>query len=63
MAKARGEELQKHTLNLRKGDMEALEALFPRYQPSVMARTIISKFIDKAKLVEEQTPEVKDINL
>lgn len=63
MAKAKVESLKKHTLNLREGDMEALALLFPRYQPSVMVRRIVSKFIDKANDVETNDPDLDNINL
>lgn len=41
------EPLQKHTMNLRSGDMDKLRSLFPGMEPSVVARQIISRFIDK----------------
>lgn len=49
MAKPKTEELTKHTLNLRSGDLQELAVLFPKKHPSVMVREIISKFIDRTK--------------
>lgn len=63
MARNKVEELKKHTLNLREGDMEALGALFPRFHPSVMVRKIVSKFVDKARNVEEQKVSPDSIDL
>lgn len=47
------DELQKHTLNLRAGDIEKIEALFPGKAPSTIVRTLISKFVDKSMAVRE----------
>jgi len=44
---AKSEELQKHTLNLRAGDMDRLRDLFPDIPPSNMVRTIISRYVDE----------------
>jgi hypothetical protein len=63
MARPKVEELQKHTLNLRKGDMEALDELFPKYPSSVMVRRIISKFVDKVRSVPENNLDTPDIDL
>lgn len=41
------ENLQKHTLNLRAGDVDELARLFPRHQTSVLIRTLVSNFVDK----------------
>jgi len=63
MGRPKTEELKKHTLNLRDGDMETLAELFPRFHPSVMVRRIVSKFVDKSRHVPEQAIETPDINL
>ena len=63
MARKKAEELKKHTLNLRDGDMEALAELFPRYNPSVMVRRIVSRFIDQTRQVPENKIEPKNIDL
>jgi hypothetical protein len=63
MARAKTEELQKHTLNLRAGDMDALDELFPRVPASVMVRRVISKFVDKIRHVPETDTDIPDIEL
>lgn len=63
MARKKTEELRKHTLNLRAGDMEALKELFPKYDASVMVRRIVSKFIDKAREVPENKIDTPDLTL
>lgn len=60
MARMKTEELKKHTLNLRDGDMEKLTALFPSVQSSVMVRKIISRFIDKQMAVREEQVQLRD---
>jgi len=40
-----GDTLQKHTLNLYKGDFERMSELYPRCGASVAIREIIHKFI------------------
>jgi hypothetical protein len=66
MARVKTEELTKHTLNLRTGDMEALDALFPRHAPSVIVRQIVSKFVYRTRAVaapsELPTPDL-DLDL
>lgn len=62
MAKPKTEELQKHTLNLRAGDMDAIEALFPGRQPTVIIRRLISQFVDRSNKVDER-PVSTNINL
>lgn len=42
----KNEELQKHTLNLRAGDMEKLRDFFPDLPSSSLIRTIISRYVD-----------------
>ena len=63
MGRKKAEELKKHTLNLREGDMEALAELFPRFNPSVMVRRIVSRFIDQTRKVSENKVEPKDLEL
>jgi hypothetical protein len=63
MGRPKTEELQKHTLNLRTGDLEALATLFPRQPPSIIVRRIISKFVDQSTSVAEETPDVPDLSL
>lgn len=61
MSKAKTEELKKHTLNLRDGDMEQLAILFPKHSPSVMARKIISKFIDRTMVEMEGNEDLNKV--
>ena len=63
MARPKTEELKKHTLNLREGDMEALVELFPKLHPSTVVRQIVSKFIDKVRNVPEQPVENLNIDM
>lgn len=60
MARGKTEELQKHTLNLRAGDMELIQELFPKFPASVLVRNVISKFVDKVRNVPENDVEVPD---
>lgn len=55
MVRPKSEELKKHTLNLREGDMEKLELLFPQLRPSVILRKIVSRFVDNAMSAAEST--------
>lgn len=41
------EALQKHTLNLREGDMDKLRDLVPDLAPAVLIRLIVSTFVDR----------------
>lgn len=54
MSRQKTEELTKHTMNLRTGDLEKLQQLFPKIPASVSARRIISRFVDKQMQVLEQ---------
>jgi len=63
MARQKTEELKKHTLNLREGDMEALAELFPKFHPSVMVRRIVSKFVDQVSHVPEEDLDLPHIDL
>jgi len=49
-------ELSKHTLNLRKGDMETLRQYFPKTGGSVVIRELVASFVDR-KLKTELTGE------
>lgn len=57
MARRKTEELHKHTLNLRAGDMEKIASLFPQQSASYIIRRLISKFVDKTSAVENHLPE------
>ena len=65
MGRPKTNDLQKHTLNLRAGDMKRLGELFPNRSPSVMIRRLVSTFIDRIDAPEE-TPasiDTTSINL
>lgn len=61
MARPKNHDLEKKTLNLRKGDFEKLAALHPHPGPSVMLRKIISAYVD-SKAGENRTSNL-DIKL
>lgn len=57
--------LQKHTLNLRKGDWDFIEAMYAArgISTSQVVRALISNFVDQRKNeAEEETPKL-DIDL
>lgn len=41
------EDLQKHTLNLRAGDYERLQSLYPEVGAALVIRKIVSAFLDR----------------
>ncbi len=41
------EDLQKHTLNLRRGDYERLQGLYPEIGAGAVIRRIVSNFLDR----------------
>ena len=58
---AKNDMLQKHTLNLRAGDMEKLRDFFPDLPASSLIRTIISRYVDS---MEGNVPSTEvDINI
>ena len=42
----KNEDLQKHTLNLRAGDMERIRDFFPEIPASNIVRQVISRYVD-----------------
>ncbi len=44
---AKSEDLQKHTLNLRAGDVDKLRDFFPDSPPTNLIRTIVSRYVDE----------------
>jgi hypothetical protein len=44
---AKNEELTKHTLHLRAGDMDRLKALFPDIGASLVIRKLVINFLDR----------------
>lgn len=63
MARPKNEQLQKHTMNFRAGDMEALQHIFPNYAPAVVVRQLISRFIDRANAAAADKIPQEDIGL
>lgn len=63
MARSKTEELQKHTLNLRAGDMQAIEEMLPSKPASVVVRRVISKFVDNLRNVPGENVDVPDIEM
>jgi hypothetical protein len=51
--------LQKHTLNLRVGDMEKIKEYYPDVPASNIIRMIVSRFIDQIEAGAEQTANVE----
>lgn len=49
MARQKDFGLQKHTLNLRAGDIEALRQFIPDREPSVVLRQLLSRFVDSLR--------------
>lgn len=54
----KNEDLQKHTLNLRAGDVERLRDFFPDIPASNLIRTIISRYVDELE-GQSTRPDVK----
>lgn len=54
----KNEDLQKHTLNLRAGDVDKLRDAFPDIPVSNLIRTIISRYVDDLE-VKRATPSVE----
>ena len=63
MARPKTEELSKHTLNLRAGDLDELALLFPGKSPTTIVRRIVSRFIDNVKKTKEQSIAPDDISI
>jgi hypothetical protein len=51
---SKNEELQKHTLNLHRGDYEKLQSMFPDLGAGPVIRQIVRNFIERAE-AETQT--------
>ena len=45
----KSEDLQKHTLNLRSGDYERLQSLYPNLGAAVVIRQLVSNYLDRDK--------------
>lgn len=57
MARAKDHNLQKHTINLRAGDMDALRAMLPNREPSLVLRQLLSNFVDNLRKKSSGLPE------
>jgi len=55
MSKSRDPSLQKHTMNLRRGDFDKMGELFPQLGPSKALRQLVQKFVDKHYAKQETT--------
>ena len=55
---AKNEALQKHTFNLRAGDVDRLRDFFPDIPPSNLIRTILSRYVDELE-GSNTKPDVK----
>lgn len=53
--------LQKHTLNLRMGDYDVIQAAYAErgIAAAVVIRALVSKFADKLLSSHEKTPEIE----
>lgn len=66
MAPRKTEDLEKKTMNFRKGDFALVKQIFPNRDESVMVRKILSAFLDRQVRASEAVPvapEGVDINI
>lgn len=56
-------DLQKHTLNLYRGDYEKLRAAYPDIGAAVVIRRVIRKFIDRIEASAGETDVDLSINI
>ena len=61
MARRKNDDLQKVTLNLRRGDMSKMAEMFPDIGSSVAIRTLVSTYLDK--YYRTSSPKDIDANL
>lgn len=61
MPRPKIEGLQKHTLNLREGDIQALRELMPNREPTAVIRQLVSNFVDKLQSASKTPKEPVDI--
>jgi len=62
----RNEDLQKHTLHLRRGDWDYLESIFKPngITTSAAVRTLVSQFVDRKRREEEDRQgRLPDVNI
>lgn len=64
MAKKADDDLQKHTLNLYKGDLEEVAAMLPDLKKTVVVREIVRDFIRKHQAAAPKLePLIEEIEL
>lgn len=56
MPPPKNHDLVKKTLNLRRGDFEAMASLFPSLEPSQAIRQLISAFVDRHQSAPKPIP-------
>lgn len=55
------EELQKHTINLYKGDYARLQAMYPDVGANIVIRKLIRKHVNKA--MEPKEVQIEDLEI
>jgi len=56
---AKNEDLQKHTLNLFRGDYDALALLFPDLGAGPVIRQLVHDFLKRAEAQASEAPDVE----
>ena len=55
---------QKHTLHLRKGDMDFIKSIAPRGRASELIREIVARFVENIRKQQSETEiDISDIEL
>lgn len=57
------DDLQKHTMHLRRGDMDKLALIIPNQPAAKIVRRIVSSFVDKHLNAGQQIPTLPEVNL
>jgi hypothetical protein len=60
MPPVKNHDLQKHTLNLRRGDVDRIRELHPNIESAVVIRRLISNYVDEFKTTT-QFPRVTNV--
>lgn len=66
MAPRKTEDLEKKTMNFRRGDFALVKQIFPQRDESVMVRKILSAFLDRhmaAAEAAQHVPEGVDLSI
>jgi len=63
MPRAKDHGLQKHTVNLRAGDIDALRTLIPNREPSLVLRQLLSNFVDSLRKKSSGLPPEETIDI